>query len=142
MSSPWQSVPQYELLLWNIIGLLMKSFPRCFPMFLWTIPGHLKPAVPTVSPPKLCSSFQPSGLREWCASTAQQLQNLWHFINTILAPNAAHDTLCAAVRKVNSIPARPSTAIIQNSSSPFAKNSNAIKMFYCLLLLFVSLKGH
>lgn len=63
-------------------------------------------------------------------------------LSTVLATNPKHRTIWAAMREVNSIPARPSTAIIQNNSSSFAKYSNAIKMFYCLLLLFASLKGH
>lgn len=46
----------------------------------------------------------------WCStSTFQQL--LWHWcvINTVLATNTKPGTLWAAMRKVNSIPARPRT---------------------------------
>lgn len=52
-----------------------------------------------------------------CASTVQQQPKHLCVINASLATNPKHRTLQAAVKKVNSIPARPSTGSFRPSMS-------------------------
>lgn len=49
-------------------------------------------------------------IKPWCcASNAQQKPKYWCVISTVLATNPKQSTIWAAMKKVTSIPARPST---------------------------------
>lgn len=53
------------------------------------------------------------GHKRWsccCASPAQQEQEHWSVINSVSAMDAKHRTVWAVVKKIHTIPARPSTA--------------------------------
>lgn len=57
-----------------------------------------------------------SGLERklWCcASTAQQQQKHWYADNTVLAINAKHRVVWAAMRRAVFIPARPSVHLMK-----------------------------
>ena len=83
---------------------------------VWNNPlGQFGSAVLAMSPPNLPHTLillafvgWGSEQQPWCCSSAAQ-PKYWCFINTFLDTNAKHITVWAAMRKVNSIPARPST---------------------------------
>jgi len=78
-------------------------------------------AVPAASPPSLlpipgllAAGQSEEQRRPWpCAITAQQQLKDWCVINTALVTNLKHSTIRAAMKKINSIPARLSTVALQ-----------------------------
>jgi len=73
--------------------------------------------------PDLCTPSLLAGGAEWgkkkglehCANTVQQWPKHQRVIKTGLVTNPKHDTMPAAMMKIKSIPARPSTQSVSKS---------------------------
>jgi len=79
----------------------------------WTIPlDDLRQLSPPASrPPSAYSLWGQGEKQRWpscCTNTLQQQLKHWCVIGIVLVTNLKHSTIWAAMKKVNSIPARPS----------------------------------